>query len=126
MQARPLGVVGIGIARFQIAPVGLERAIDGDRRAVGAAVITARQLLRLILRLIERQHVLGVGILEIVGQGEGLGPVCAVAVAGLQHPRAVGLVAAVHAARCRARATGRCRACGGFSIEAVRCGFPVR
>ena len=29
-------------------------------------------------------------------------------------------------ARCRARATGRCRACGGFSIEAVHCGFPAR
>ena len=72
MQARPFGVVGIGPARLQIAPVGRQRAIHGDRCAVGAAVLAARQLLRLILRLIERQHVLGVGILEIVGQREGL------------------------------------------------------
>ena len=53
MHPRRLGVVGVGIARFEIAPVVLRRAIDGDRRSVGAAVLAARQLLDLILRLIE-------------------------------------------------------------------------
>ena len=46
--------------------------------------------------MIERQHILAVGILEVVGQGEALGPVCPVSVADLQHPSPVGLVAAVH------------------------------
>jgi hypothetical protein len=46
VQARMLGVVGIGAARFQVRLVSGQRAIDRDRRRVGAAVLAARQLLR--------------------------------------------------------------------------------
>ena len=52
--------------------------------------------LRLILRLMKCQHGLAIGILEIVRQCKGLGPVCAVPIADLEHPGAVGLVAAIH------------------------------
>ena len=41
-----VGVVGVGTARRQIAPVVLQRAVHGDRCGVGAAVLAARQLLR--------------------------------------------------------------------------------
>ena len=58
MHARPFGIVGIGTARDQIGPVGGQRAVDRDRRAVGAAVLAARQLLRSVLRLEEGQDVL--------------------------------------------------------------------
>ena len=47
MHARPFGVVGIGTARCQIGLVGGQRAVHGDRCAIGAAVTAARQLLRL-------------------------------------------------------------------------------
>src|SRR4051794_20352230 len=89
-----LGVVGIGAARFQVAPVVVKRAINGDRGRVGAAVLAARQLLCCVLSLVERQHVLAVAVLVVVSERESLGPVCAVAVAGLEHPTAVGPVAA--------------------------------
>ena len=91
-----LGVVWVRIPRDQIAPVVLERAIDRDRCGVGAAVLTACQLLRCVLRLVERQHILAVAVLEVVGERKALGPVCAMAVAGLEHPCAIGLVASVH------------------------------
>ena len=96
MYARPFGVVGIGPARCQIGLVRDQCAITRDRRTVATTVVTARQLLRLILRLVERQHVLAVSILEVVSQREGLSPVCAAPVAHLQHPRAIGLVAPIH------------------------------
>mgnify|MGYP007009039157 CR=1 FL=1 len=85
-----------GTATCDTAADALIDALTALGEALSAVVVTARQLLGLILRLIERQHVLGVGIFEVVGQGEGFGPVRAVAVAGLQHPTAVGSVAAVH------------------------------
>src|SRR6478672_13076855 len=44
----------------------------------------------------KRQHVPTVSVLEVISQRETFGPVCAVAVADLEHPRAVGPVAAVH------------------------------
>ena len=67
MQARPFGVVGIGAARLQIGPVVRQRAIDGDRCVVGAAVLAARQLLRLSPAPDRTSARLAVGILEIVG-----------------------------------------------------------
>jgi hypothetical protein len=57
----------------------------------------------------EGQHRGAIGVLEIISQREGLGPVGAVAVADLDHPSAVGLVAAVQqkdAARQRRPAVG--------------------
>jgi len=52
---------------------------------------------------------LAVGIFEVVGECEALGPVGALAVADLEHPRSVGLVAAIQqkdAARQRRAAVG--------------------
>jgi len=57
MHARMLGVVRIGLAGFQIALVSGQRAIHGDRCVMGAAVLATGQLLRGVLRLIERQHI---------------------------------------------------------------------
>ena len=102
MHARPFGVVGIGTARREIGLVGGQRAIDRDRGGAGVAITAARQFLRLFLRLVEGQHGLAVGIFEVVGECEALGPVVAVAVADLEHPRSVGLVAAVHQSMPRA------------------------
>src|SRR4051812_27891860 len=104
-----LGIVGVGATGLQIAPVVLQRAIDGDRGSIGVAVLTAGQLLCCILSLIERQHCPAVGILVVVSERESLSPVCAVAVTGLEYPTAVGSIAAVHqrdAARQRWAAVG--------------------
>src|SRR5262249_22104373 len=54
------------------------------------------EFLCLILRLVERQNVLAVAVLEVIGERKTLGPVGAVTIAGLEHPGAVGLIAAVH------------------------------
>jgi len=76
-----LGVVGLSIAGFQIGLVGGQRAIDCDGRVVRAAVLAARQSLRDVLRLEEGQDGLAVALIEVVGFGDGLRPVRAVAVA---------------------------------------------
>ena len=63
-------------------------------------------------------HGLAVAIFEVVGECEALGPVGAVAVADLEHPRSVGLVAAVQqedAARQRRAAVGLRRMVNLFS-----------
>jgi hypothetical protein len=41
MHARVLGIVRIGIARFQVAFVVLERAVDRDGRGDGGSVLAA-------------------------------------------------------------------------------------
>ena len=95
MQARPVGVIGIRTARCQIGFVRDQRTVDGDRRAIGAAVCAARQLLRFVLCLEEGQDRLAVALVEIVGLGKGFGPWLAVTIADLQQPSAVTLVAPV-------------------------------
>ena len=102
--ARVLGVVGIGAARGEVALVVDERAIDRNRRGRVGLAVAAGQFLRGVLRLEERQDLAAVALVEVVGFGKGFRPVFAVAVARLEHPRSVGLVAAVmqlHAARDR-------------------------
>lgn len=96
LHARRLAVVDGGPTRLEIAPVVLQRAVDGDRCRISAAVLAARQFLCLILRPIERQHVLAVAVLVVVGETDSLGPVCAVAIAGIEHACAVGPVAPIH------------------------------
>jgi hypothetical protein len=81
MQARMLGVVGIGIASFEIALVVLERAINRDRCVVAASVLAARELLRPAQEI---QHVLAVGTVVVVGDPNHFGQVRAVAVARLE------------------------------------------
>ena len=93
--ARPFGIVGIGVARDQIGLVVGQRAVDGDRCVIDAAVLAARQALRNVLRLEEGQDRLVVALIEIVGLGKGLGPWFAVTIADLQQPSAVALVAPV-------------------------------
>ena len=88
-------------------------------------VLAARQLLACILRFMERQHGVAVGILKVVGEGEPL----------VQYAPCPSLTLSTHVplvllrryiSEMPARATVRCTACGGSSIAAVRCGFPVR
>src|SRR5262245_31612495 len=78
-----VGIVGVGTARFEVALVVLERAIHGNRSVAGAAIVTTRQLLCVTLRLVERQNVLAVAVLEVIGESKTLGPVGAVTVASL-------------------------------------------
>src|SRR5712671_4635278 len=98
MHQRPIGVVGIGNARDQIGSVIGESAFDTDRLGTSnsVVVVTARQLLCLILRLMECQYRLAVSVLEIISKREALSPVGAVAIGYFHDPCAVGLVAAVH------------------------------
>src|SRR5213083_3222390 len=104
--------------------VGVERL--GDRhRLLRVAVGAARDLLRLLLRLIEREHRGSVGRLEVVGLREALGPVRAAAARGLHDPGAVGPVSAIEqldAARQRRAGVGyaadRKLEAGGGRLEA--------
>ena len=58
--------------------VGVDRLDNGDRPAsLGGA---ARQSLRLVLGLPERQDAGAVGFLVVIGNGEALGPVAALTV----------------------------------------------
>jgi len=66
-----------------------------NRRVAGAAVFTARELLRLILRLEEIQNRVAIALVVVVGFGDGFCSVFAVTIRSLQHPRSVRLVAPV-------------------------------
>ena len=87
---------------IQIGPVGVS-APSTVIGAVSALPSSPRaSFFADVLRLEESQNRLAVALVEVVGLGDGFGPVFAVTIAGLQHPSAVRLVAPVqqlHAAR---------------------------
>ena len=99
MPARPLGVVGIGPARFQIGPVVGERTTDRDRCVIVAAMLAARQASS------QRSCASKEGQDRLVvdcHRNRRLGQrpwsrVCHVTIADLQQPRPVALVAPVPA-----------------------------
>src|SRR5262245_22324194 len=78
MHARALSVVGVHVARDQIALVGVDRFADRDRAAVVGGLIAglaAGELARRVNRLPIGQHFTAVARLRIVGESDALDPI---------------------------------------------------
>src|SRR3954469_269962 len=117
MQAGPFGVVGICAARFEIAPIVVQRTINRNQCTSGASITTC-QSLRCVLRLVKSQHVILVAVLEVVGERKAFGPVGALTGTGLEDPRAIGLVAAVHEGNAASERRPRVRPPANFEPQA--------
>ena len=84
----------LAAARRQIALIGVERIADAGW-TVAAGIVAADKNAGLVLRLKVGQDGRAVGVLVIVGEPDGVGPVGAVAVGGAQHPAARSGAAAI-------------------------------
>src|SRR5262249_49242526 len=80
---------------FEIALVSVDRLPNGHRLGVRSVLRASGESFRGVLGLVERQNPDPVAPLVVIGLGERLGPICAVAGTGFDHPTAIGPIPAV-------------------------------
>ena len=91
----PGRIAGMAAPALEIDLVSRQRIGDRHGLAVGGIGLAAGQRLSCVAGLVEGEDMRAVRFLKVVGHRKALGPVAAVTVGGLYHPRSVGPVPAI-------------------------------